>query len=279
MASYTDLKLGLTRLGLTSSPVIVHASLRAFGHIEGGADTLVKILLASTSGVMMPAFTYKPMLTPEVGPPNNGMLYGKERDQNRMAEPFTPEMPVDKLIGTLAEILRVYPGVRRTFHPILSFCGFHVERALDAQTIFNPLAPIAALSDQDGWVLLLGVDHTVNTAIHYAEKLARRKQFIRWALTPDRIVECPNFPGDSSGFQAVAPDLEQVSRFVEVRGVRIQAVPLKKLFDLVLMRLAEDPTALLCPREDCERCSEVRTHLTRDYFLRTHRPLPFHFAS
>ena len=57
MISYTELKFALTSLGLTNNPVIVHASLRAFGPIDGGAGTLIKILLASTRGGMMPSFT------------------------------------------------------------------------------------------------------------------------------------------------------------------------------------------------------------------------------
>ncbi len=279
MASYSELKIALTKLGLTNSPVLVHASLQAIGPLEGGAGTLLKILLASTRGVMMPAFTYKTMLTPEVGPPNNGMTYGRDRDQNKLAEPFNINMPADKLIGSLAETLRLHPAAKRTFHPILSFCGINTDTALETQTIYNPLAPIGALAEQDGWVVLIGVDFTVNTAIHYAEKLAGRKQFIRWALTRERVVECPNFPGDSSGFQAIASGLEESSRFVDVHHARIQAVPLNKLFEAVTLRLAQDPIALLCQREDCERCNEVRSHLLRDYYLRTHRTMPSNFIS
>ena len=59
--SYSDLKLGLTKLGLTDRLVIAHASLKAFGPIEGGAETMLRILLASVRGVIMPTFTYKTM--------------------------------------------------------------------------------------------------------------------------------------------------------------------------------------------------------------------------
>jgi aminoglycoside 3-N-acetyltransferase len=59
----------------------------------------------------------------------------------------------------------------------------------------DPLAPVGALAEENGTVLLIGVNHTVNTSIHYAEKIAGRKQFIRWALTPQGVRECPGFPG------------------------------------------------------------------------------------
>jgi len=258
MLTYPDLKLGLTRLGLTDRLVVAHASLRAFGEIYGGADTVLKILLASVDGVIMPTFTYKTMVTPEVGPPGNGITYGSDADLNKMAEPFHPGMPADRLMGALPEALRKHPAATRTLHPILSFAGIRAMGALRTQTLDDPFAPIAALAEQDGWALLLGVDHTVNTAIHYAEKLAGRKQFVRWALTRDRVVECHGFPGDSAGFQALAPNLERDTRFVEIGAALVQAVPLKRLFEAVTTRIKEDPLALLCERADCERCNAVQ---------------------
>jgi aminoglycoside 3-N-acetyltransferase len=258
MLSYSELKPGLTKLGLVDCLVIAHASLKAFGEIEGGADTLLKILMTSVRGVVMPTFTYKTMITPEVGPPNNGIIYGKEQDLNKMAEPFHTNMPADPTMGILPETLRKHPSAKRTPHPILSFVGINADALLNTQTFFNPLAPIGALADQDGWVLLLGVDHTVNTSIHYAEKLAGRKQFLRWALTKDRVVECPGFPGDSSGFNDIAADLEKITRHVQIGDAVVQVMPLKKLLEAVIFRIKQDPLALLCQRDDCERCNAIR---------------------
>jgi aminoglycoside 3-N-acetyltransferase len=255
----TSFKTAFSSLGLTRRPVIVHASLKTFGHIQGGADTVVRALTESTGGVMMPTFTYKTMITPEVGPPNNALKYGKDLDQNRLAEPYdSDQMPADPLMGMLPEALRHYPGARRTFHPILSFTGLRLDTALDTQTLLNPLAPIGALADQDGCVLLLGVDHTVNTSIHYGEKLAGRRQFVRWGLTRERIVECPGFPGDSQGFEAIAPHLEREARRLQLGRGLIQAIPLKSLFETVITMIRRDSLALLCEREDCDRCAELR---------------------
>ena len=98
-------------------------------------------------------------------------------------------------MGILPETLRNHPSATRTAHPILSFAGINADFTLFTQTLYEPLAPIGALAELDGWVVLINVDHTVNTSIHYAEKLAGRRQFVRWALVGDRVVECPNFPG------------------------------------------------------------------------------------
>jgi aminoglycoside 3-N-acetyltransferase len=256
--SYKDLKDGLSTLGLNKNLVIAHASLKAFGAIEDGAETLLKALLDTTRGVLMPAFTYKTMLNPDVGPPRNGITYGTQADLNKMAEPFHADMPADPMMGVLAEVLRKHPKAKRSTHPIQSFAGIHADAMLNSQTLFNPLAPIGVLADNDGWVLLLGVDHAVNTSIHYAEKLAGRIQFIRWALTRERVVECPGFPGDSEGFNVIAPDVEKYTRRLKIGGALVQAVHLKSLIDAVVQRIREDPFALLCERAECERCTAVR---------------------
>ena len=169
--SSLNLTTGLSKLGLVNHLVIAHASLRSFGPIEGGAETMLNTLLGSVRGIIMPAFTYKTMLNPEIGPPKNGITYGSETDLNKMVVAFRPDMPVDPTMGILPEILRTHPKAKRSSHPIQSFAGIHADAILNTQTIYNPLAPIGALADQDGWVLLLGVDHRVNTSIHYAEKL------------------------------------------------------------------------------------------------------------
>jgi aminoglycoside 3-N-acetyltransferase len=120
------------------------------------------------------------------------------------------------------------------------------------------LAPIGVLAEQDGWVILINVDHTVNTSVHYAERLAGRKQFVRWALVDDRVVECPNYPGDSMGFQVIEEHIRHETRRVQLAEAFIDAVPLKRLFEVVQGLIRKDPLALLCERTDCERCNAVR---------------------
>ncbi len=260
MLTYDELKSAFEDLNIADRPVIAHASLRRFGEVEGGAGTVLHALMDSTSGLIMPTFTYNTMVTPEVGPPNNGITYGSNRDNNRRAEPFQITMPPDKMIGILPWMLLQQESAIRTAHPILSFGGLGVDNALATQTLYEPLAPIGALAEQNGWVVLINVDHSVNTSIHYAEKLAGRRQFIRWALVENRVVECPGYPGDSSGFQAIEEYIEPDTRRVEIGTGFIQALPLKRLFNAVKELIVRDRLALLCEREDCERCNAVRSY-------------------
>jgi aminoglycoside 3-N-acetyltransferase len=259
MTGYRDFISALRRLEIArTSPVIAHVSLSAFGEVQGGAETLLGALMAAYQTLVMPTFTFKTMLTPEVGPPENAIEYGSGKDLNLMAEFFREEMPADRLMGAVAEALRKHPRACRSAHPILSFAGINTDHALEEQTLDEPFAPLGELLKEHGWVLLLGVDHTANTSIHYAEKLAGRKQFVRWALTPKGVVECPGFPGCSNGFQAVSPYLKSAERTAVVAGTQILAVSLVELVETVRMLIAGDPEALLCSRADCERCNAVR---------------------
>jgi len=258
MHTYFEIQSALLGLKLTDKPVIAHASLKSFGLVEGGVQTVLRAVLDSVGALIMPTFTYKSMVTPGAGPPNNGITYGSSLNLNMMAEPFTPNMPCDKMMGIVPETLRTMPQAKRTSHPILSFAGLRADEFLGTQTIQDPLAPIAALGEVGGWVLLLGVDHTVNTSIHYAEKLAGRRQFVRWAMTPDRIVECPGFPGDSAGFNAIVPLLGRDTRFIQAGDANVQAVPLERLLIKAIDMIKEDAQALLCQQPDCERCHAVR---------------------
>lgn len=259
MISYRDFLNGLKYLDIEKNrPVIVHASLSSFGEVRGGAETILGALLTGLGKIMMPAFTYKTMLVPEEGPEENGVHYGSGKDTNRMAEFFNPSMPADPMMGVIAEKLRQIPSARRSSYPILSFVGIGVDDALTAQTLDEPLAPIGELAADDGWALLVGVDQTVNTSIHYAERLAGRKQFLRWALTPNGAVACLGFPGCSDGFGEIVPHITAITRSVKVGNAAIQAMPLNGLIDTARHILTEDPLALLCKRPDCERCSSVR---------------------
>ena len=259
MVSFHEIFSGLRQLDLDKqSPVIIHASLSSFGEIRGGAETLLGAVLGNFNAIMAPTFTYKSMVIPEDGPLDNAMTYGSGHDLNLMAEPFSPDMPADKLMGVFAETVRSRAGAKRSSHPILSFSGINVETVLEAQTQHDPFAPIGILTEQDGWVLLLGTDHTVNTSIHYAEKLAGRRQFVRWALLSTSVTECAGFPGCSDGFNQIGPVMEDVSRSVQIGGAKVQAIPLQPLVQVVVDLLMKDSQALLCQRPDCERCNAVR---------------------
>lgn len=258
MVSFREFVNAFREVGLNpGQPVIVHASLSSIGEVRGGVEALLGALLSMSNGLMAPTFTYKTMIIPEVGPDNNAADYGSGKDSNRLAEFFRPDIPADPMMGILPETIRRHPGAKRSSHPILSFAGIGVDTALDAQTLNEPLAPIRMLCEQNAIVLLVGVNHTVNTSIHYAERLAGRKQFVRWALTPQGILECPGFSGCSDGFEQAAAYLSPITRTAQIGSATLRAVLLAPMIQTISELIKKQPLALLCHKADT-RCEAVR---------------------
>ncbi|MBC8496167.1 MAG: AAC(3) family N-acetyltransferase [Chloroflexi bacterium] len=258
MIQFRDLVNALRELSLDGTQLaIAHASLSAFRHVQGGSETVVGALLSVTDGLIMPTFTYRTMLTPESGPPGNGISYGSGTDTNLLTEFYRADMPADPLMGVVAEALRQHPQAQRSKHPIYSFAGVDAEDVLNAQSLAEPFAPVGVLTESQGVVLLLGVDQTSNTSIHYGEQLAGRKQFIRWALTPKGVQECPRWPGCSHRFEAILPKLDIYTSKTQIGNAQVQLIPLTMLIRTVIELIKQNPLALLCNQSNCQRCQAV----------------------
>ncbi len=263
--TFRDIQKGLQALGLTrASRVLVLGDAAALGPVRGGAETIIGALTASTALVVAPAFTPQCQVWPLVGPENNGAQYAGHAAENAAAEFFQAGLPT----AGLGEALRHASGVLRSSHPLYSFVALGEEASLTlaAQSLAEPLGPVAHLADANagrgGEVLLIGVDHTANIALHYAEARAGRKQFVRWALTPSGIVECLACPGCADGFNGIAPYARPLHRIGHIGAARVERLPLAELVEAAVALLRRDPVALLCGRPGCERCDAVRGFLT-----------------
>jgi len=245
-ASSSKLKTALSDLSLRKRLVLVHAS------PEVDANALLTSLLETTGGFFTPTFTPKSLLPLDFHPVHT------KADVNTLAEPFSPSTPADEAFGKFPELIRGHAKAKRSLHLVLSFAGIGADDVINTQTMYEPYAPIAAMAEEDGVVLLVGMDQRVNFSIHYGEKMAGRMQFIRWALTGNGIVECPHFPGDPEGFNAISLTIKPFTRQTEVDGVTIQAIPINELLKSVVNKIHEDAYSLLCGRPDCERCEAVR---------------------
>ena len=264
MISYHNITGALKSIGLQREiPIIAHMDHPIFVRINGGATTLMGALLSTIDNVMIPAFTYSTMVTPEKGPENNYLQYGGNSKKNLDAKIFShtllSELPNQEVI----DILQGFPGTFRSSNPIFSFYGLGLDTVLVDHTPDKPYLPIKKLMDLGGWVVLIGVDPNQNFSIHYAEFLVGRKQFLRWALTPDGISACPHFPGCPNGFHKLDYYLQDELRVTVVEETKFCAVPLKTLISTAVALLKEDPFALLCNNLQCIRCNLVRAEIRK----------------
>jgi aminoglycoside 3-N-acetyltransferase len=255
---------GLRVLGLNeSSAVIVHASLRSFGEVDGGALSVCRALTAVCGTILLPAASWD--LTgipapPSLKRPHNAVHIAATWQEFDVAlaraVPFTPDLAVDRELGVIPETMRCYFDHVRSIHPLLSYLavGRQANELMEAQRLDWPLGPLEALAEQDGDVLLLGVTHTANTAIHLAEQWLGRSRFYRYAkAAPGVWMELPNIPGQSHYFDDLAPALASATREVMIGTCRAQRIPVRAVLQATERAIVADPAALLCEDREC-RC-------------------------
>ncbi len=172
--------------------LLVHASLKSLGWVNGGPVAVIQALqdvLTPAGTLLMPTHTgdySDPTLW--VNPPIPKAWHKLVRDT---MPAYNPALTPTRGMGRMAELFRTWPGVLRSSHPQLSFAawGQHAEFVTAHHTLENGLgegSPLARLYDLDGYVLFLGTGFDTNTSFHLAEYRANaRPQVMLGAPLPD----------------------------------------------------------------------------------------------
>lgn len=141
------------------SVLLVHSSLRALGHVPGGAETVIAGLrraLGPAGTLLMPVLTYE-RVTPQ--------------------DPRFDVRRTPANVGVIPETFRRQPGVLRSVHPTHSVCalGPLAETLLGDHerdtTPCGPHSPFHQLPQHGGQILMLGCGLKPNTSMHAVEEL------------------------------------------------------------------------------------------------------------
>jgi len=152
-----DLAAQLRALGVDgSAPLMVHASLRRLGPVEGGAEGVVDALLAALT-------------------PGGTLVFPLGSEGDEPFDPLTSRAELD--IGTLAELFRQRPETRVNDHPAARFGAIGPQSATILEPIplhdyYGPGSPLSRFVAMGGRVLRLGADPDTVTVTHWAEYLA-----------------------------------------------------------------------------------------------------------
>ena len=180
----------LRKIGLQAGDiVIVHSSLSKIGWVVGDAITVIYTLmevLTEEGTLVMPTMT-----TGNTDPENWNYPAVPEDWKPIIRQempPFEPAVTSTRGMGRIPELFRILPKVFRSNHPQSSFsaCGKHAKEIVSehkVETSFGYNSPLRKVYDLKGKILLLGVHHSSNTSLHYAEVKA----------------ELPNFPIEPQG--------------------------------------------------------------------------------
>jgi aminoglycoside N3'-acetyltransferase len=268
---------GLRELGLRPGDgVMVHSSLKSFGHVEGGPQTVVEALMA----VLTPQGT---LLMPSF---NHGAAF--DEDAPGYFDPLTT--PTTN--GAIPDCFWRMPDVQRSLdptHPVAAW-GRNARRYTEFHhrtLTMGPRSPLGLLQADGGYGLLLGVGYHSNTFHHVVEMstgapcLGCRSEAYPVALPDGRRVlgrtwgwrsaGCPITDRAVYGAQMAALGLQRVTN---IGGCRATCYRLSDGYAVIADLLAHGtPDAPPC--SGCSIRPRVDVHtVTSDWDALEQRPLP-----
>lgn len=238
---------GLYDMGLVSGAVVlVHSSLSSFGHVKGGADTVIDALIevvGSQGTVLVPTLTGSEALSAD-NPPVFDPLH-------------TPCWT-----GTIPETFRRRSQAVRSHHPTHSVAAIGAqaqELTAGHETCITPCgpdSPYGRIASVGGYILLIGVDHESNTTFHLAEEIVGVPYHMQPGLVAAQIVQegqsrtvhlMIHRYGHRRCFQRMEPILQErgIQRETVIGKSRARLVEAKHLVDVTCQALRQDPNILL----------------------------------
>jgi len=257
-------------MGLTGKPVCVHASLRSFGRVEGGAEALIEAMLGEGCTLLVPTFSssYAVPAPPDMRPLRNGCGdYGWMDGEAgldagaadaRIYDAASLELDRDSMGALPAAVLQM-PGSLRGDHPLNSFAaiGPLADALIAGQRPDDVYAPLRKLAELNGEVALMGVGLERLTLLHLAERMAGRELFRRWALDASGRTTLVEVGSCSEGFGKLDRLLDPIVKRHTVGASMWQVYPAAACLAIAADAIRETPAITHCGDPGCDRCHDA----------------------
>ena len=237
----------LARLGIgEGDKVLVHASFKSIGGVEGGIPTVIEALkdIVGTAGTLLfPTFTY---------------------DYVNFKNPIFDIKGTRCCVGAFPEVFRHTEGVKRSLHPTHSLAvwgkrrdEYIADHRLDNVEV-GKNSPIFKLKDDGGKILMIGCGITHNTLIHGVEDFVRPPYVYRMDYTKepyhreyacvdenDRVTRAEFFH-EFMELYGYEQDYDKLSQIMELKGGNIKSAEsfifdAKEVWDTVEKKMREEP--------------------------------------
>jgi Aminoglycoside N3''-acetyltransferase len=244
-----DLIDGIKGMGIIpGDTILVHSSLKSFGYVEGGVQTVIGALLKSVGEegtIIVPTFTGKRSDSKEV-PPVFDVRYTPCRT------------------GKIPETFRNMEGAKRSLHPTHSVAAIGAKRDYIIEGHENLLTPCSEGSPfhknalLGGYIMLIGVDQERNSTVHSCEEIANVPYHLHKEITDIFITsyngekvlvrtKLHNWEKPLTNFNKFEePFLERgIMKIGKIGGSTIRLIKADGMYEVALDLLRKNPLYLL----------------------------------
>lgn len=248
---------------LSGKTLFVHASLKSFGDVDGGPLAIVNAFIDEKCTIVVPTFSYNFEVPPPRGRvfEQNGMNTSEfeinKEHENKIYSSKCNE--ISKSMGAIPATVLAMKDRSRGIHPLNSFTaiGPRAEEIIATQDFENVYGPFEKVYEEGGLLLLMGVDLNRATAIHFAEKLAGRNLFARWARTESGEVKRVRVGSCSEGFQRLEPFVSSIQDSVVVGNCTWKIYDFRMFVDAIVEAIKINPDITHCEDKGCLRCGDM----------------------
>jgi aminoglycoside 3-N-acetyltransferase len=260
--SYSQVVEAIRAVGMLNSIVCLHSSLKSFGRLEGGADTLIQAFLDLGCTLVVPTFTYAAAVPPPEDRqiPQNGWDDSVSFDLENVEAYDKNSKTVTRDMGAIPARVLELEGRARGLHPLNSFAalGPLADQLIETQSLLNVYGPLkAAYAHPSAYLALIGVDLTKATPIHLAEEMAGRRLFRRWGRDVSGAQQEVAVGSCSEGFNNFAEVVREIETNITVGKSRWRVYPFKAFIDTVTAAIEQDPQITHCADPNCVRCNDA----------------------
>lgn len=249
----------LSSIGLEKGDVVFfHSSLKSLGWVEGGPDTVIDAFLdvVGADGLVV-----VPTLTFTFAKHTRGYAFDPKETPSR--------------VGAITDRLWRREGAHRSAHPThcIAAIGRRAAELVaghEATSTFGRDGPYGRYVAWGAKILFLGVSNRSNTTLHAVEDwldmpyLQVEQALVKGPDGKPRVVDVTKSPTGDRDFYSKN---SKVERLLDRSGIITRGkvgaadsfwMPSQEMVDVVVKGIYEEPTLLLCDREDCDFCTKYR---------------------
>lgn len=265
MLTRRDIRNAIIYNKLSGRVISLHSSYKSFGGVEGGADTIIDCFLECGCTLLVPTFTYNNESYPTV----KGLKYRQNAfDPEHYDEEckvyrsgFSVERnDISKIMGIIPKLILEREGSFRGNHPLNSFTGIgpKAEKLISKQSYLNVYGPYEeCMNDTNAVILLMGIDFTSATPIHFAEMKAGRNMFRSWAYIEGGDKVEVAIGSCSDGFNSIIPVVKDIKEISTVGQSNWQIYNFKSFINRISDEIKKNNNLTHCGDPECIRCRDA----------------------